>query len=199
MDYWSSVGDTLWWSVGYGSRCSCRRRMLDTREDLLRVKFLVPMEMTNCRNGWFHVVFGWGSLDQSVWLTVKRSFVIGWCNIDVVLCCNDRRCSWRLCLRELIGVNVVVVFVLFIEEGVVRSETIGSIVEVETRILVWGAWKGRAVSRWFLYDLDDFRIVTVVVGAIVTTDSGNVWWRLRPIRWTVGNGWTGTVGRIVPR
>jgi hypothetical protein len=50
-------------------------------------------------------------------------------------------------LRELIDVNVVVVFVLFIEEVVVRSETIGSIVEVETRILVGDAWKGRAVIR----------------------------------------------------
>jgi hypothetical protein len=35
----------------------------------------------------------------------------------------------------MIDVNIVVVFVLFIEEGVVGFETIGSIVEVETRIL----------------------------------------------------------------
>jgi hypothetical protein len=78
-------------------------------------------------------------------------------------------------LGELIGVNVVVVLVILIEEGVVRSETIVSIVEVETRILVGDAWIGRTVSRRFLYNLDNFQIITVVItGTSVAANSGNV-------------------------
>jgi hypothetical protein len=79
-------------------------------------------------------------------------------------------------LGKLIDVNVVVVFVILIEEGVVRSETIVSIVEVKTRILVGDAWIRRAVSRRFLYNLDYFRIITIVVvtSTSVTADSGNV-------------------------